>query len=102
MEDEDNEGPTLGNQAGIHRGMVKEHSDHDDQQLSQPGHPMEYGNLSTRTYQPTSCDGKRNILPDGRRANGPVSHGARVRAVFEELGDEEQKELLVDLVQDFA
>ena len=37
-----------------------------------------------------------------QRTNGPVSHGARVRVVFEELGDEEQKELLVDLAQDFT
>ena len=63
---------------------------------------MERGDPSPRTHQSASRNGQRDILPDRRRTNGPISHSARVRAVFEELGDKEQKELLVDLAQDFT
>ena len=102
MGDKDDEGPALGNQAGICQGVVEEHSDRNYQQISQPGHSMEHGNPPTRPHQSTSRNGMRDILPDGQQTNGPVNHGAGVRAVFEELGDEEQKELLVDLAQDFT
>ena len=102
MGDEDNEGSAVENQAGVHQGVAKEHSNHNNQWIPQPGRSMEHGNPSTRTHQSTSHNGKRDVLPDGQRTDGPVSHGARVRAVFEELGDKEQKELLVDLVQDFT
>ena len=102
MEDEDDEGPALGNQSGLYQGMAEEHPNCNNQQVSQPGHLMERGNPSARTHQSTLCNGKRDVLPDGRQTNGPVSHNTRVRAVFKELGKEEQKELLVNLVQDFA
>ena len=102
MGDEDNEGPTMGNQVGICQGVAKEHSDHNDQWIPQPGRSMECGDPSTGTHQPTLRNRKCDVLPDGWRTNGPVSHGARVRVIFEELGDEEQKELLVDLAQDFT
>ena len=102
MEDEDDEGSALGNQSGLYQGMVEEHPNCDDQWVSQPGRSMERGNPSTRTHQSTSRNGKCDVLPDGRQTNGPVGHDTRVRVVFEELGKEEQKELLVNLVQDFA
>ena len=102
MEDEDNEGPALGNQSGLYQGMAEEHPNRNNQWVSQPGRSMEHGNPSTRTHQSTSHNGKRDVLPDGRQTNGPIGHDTRVRAVFEELGKEEQKELLVNLAQDFA
>ena len=102
IEDGDDERPALGNQAGIRQGMAEECSDHDHQWVSQPGRSMERTHPSTRPPQPTSRNGTRDVLPDGQQTNRPVSHGARARAVFEELGGKAQKELLVDLVQDFA
>ena len=101
MESKDDR-PTLGNQAGIHRGVIEEHSDRNNQWISQPGCSMEHGDPSTRSHQSTSCDGTLNILPNRQQTNGPISHGARVRVVFKELGDEEQKDLLVELAQDFT
>ena len=102
MENEDDERPTLGNQIGVRRGVAEEHPSHNNQWLSQPGRSMEHGDPPTRTHQSTLHNGTHNVLPNGRRTNGPISNSARVRAVFEELGDEEQKELLVDLAQDFT
>ena len=64
MEDEDNKGPTLGNQAGLHQGMAEEYSNHDNQRISQPSRPMERRNPSSRAHQPTSRYGTRDILPD--------------------------------------
>ena len=98
----EDEGPALGNQARLYQGMAEEHPNRNDQQILQPGHSVERGDPSTRTLQSTSRNGTCDVLPDGRQANGPVSHGARVRVVFEELGGKAQKELLVDLAQDFA
>ena len=66
MGDEDDEGSALGNQTGLHQGMAEEHSNRNNQWVSQSGHSMEHGNPSTRTHQSTSRNGGCNVLPDGQ------------------------------------
>ena len=102
MEDEDNEELTLGNQAGIYWGVAEADSNHNNQQIPQSCCLLECGNPSSRTNQPTLHDGTCNILSNRQQTNGSISGTAGVRRVFEELGDVEQKDLLIELAQDFT
>ena len=101
IEDEDGSEPAMGNQAGVHWGMVERGFNCDHQWLPQSGHPLECVDAST-SGEPSQNDQQYYIPPNRRWGNGPISHGAKVRVVFGELGDVEQKDLLIKLVQDFT
>ena len=101
FENKDDSEPAMGNQVGIHRGMAEGGFNCNHQWLSQPSYPLECVDTST-SREPSQDHQQCYILSNEQQGNRPVSHGTRVRVVFEELGDVEQKDLLIELAQDFT
>ena len=63
---------------------------------------MKHINPSPRANKLTKGNRTHHILSNGQWVNRPIHDIAGVRAIFEELGDAEQKDLLIELAQDFT
>lgn len=102
MEDEDEQEPPLGNDAGLHRGLEEGSSHGQHRRLSQPGNSVEREDPSARRGGSRQSNGEHYIPPDRRQSNGPISDTNGVRALFQEVGKAKAREMLVDLAEDFS
>ena len=97
LEDKDNQEPTLGNQAGLCQGVAEGSSTCNHHWVPQSSHLMEHVDPFPRANKSTKSNRMSHVLLNGQWVNRPIHGTAGIRAVFKELEDAKQKDLLINL-----